>query len=339
MVRSWLVIVGATALALAACQLGPTATSPSPAVVASAVVEAPPAQGELEAIRFRTDFGLPADLAFVRAVAANPEATLEFGVPLLPAEVAELRARGANADAVRAIVLLEAEQHPEDFCGVYLDNQNGGAFTSMWRAGLAVHSAAILFKVGPAARVAFVGCTFSEAELNRVMDLLNGADREWMADIPALATGWGTNTSSNRIEMEISSAVSGAADAVRQHYEQLFGLPLGLLVVTSDGTGAELVPRGTINVFVTRPNGKPLGPNDLSLDWISEVAGLRCGNGSGYGAPRDDRPVELPCQAGEWTIQVALHVGDVYGEGQVTVRAGKTVDLHITLTRNPPLPE
>jgi hypothetical protein len=331
-----LVSVVAIALAVAACQLGPTAPSPSPTVVASPFVEVPPTQDELEAIAFRTDFGLPAELAFVRAVAANPDATLEFGVPLLPAEVAELVARGANSEAVQGIVLLEAEQHPEDYCGSYVDNQNGGALTSMWRANLAVHSAAILFKVGPAAHVAFVGCTYSETELNRVTDLLNDADRAWMAEIPALATGWGPNTSTNRIEMEISSAIPGAADVVRVHFEQLFGLPRGMLVVTSDGTGAALVPRGTINVFVTKPNGKPLGPNDLYLDWTSKVAGLSCGEGAGYLAPRDDRPVQLPCQAGRWTIRVASGIGDVYGEGHVTVRAAKTVDLHITLTRNPP---
>src|SRR4051794_14632458 len=57
------------------------------------------------AIQFRKTFGLRADTGYVQAVAADPRAdVIRFGVPLLPAEIAELDRRARNSDAVVLIV-------------------------------------------------------------------------------------------------------------------------------------------------------------------------------------------------------------------------------------------
>ena len=44
-----------------------------------------------EAIAFREQMGLRADLGWVQAVAANPDATEDWGVPLLPFEIGRAR--------------------------------------------------------------------------------------------------------------------------------------------------------------------------------------------------------------------------------------------------------
>jgi hypothetical protein len=53
-----------------------------------------------DAIRFRTEFGLRGDLAYVAQVARDPAATSDFGVPLLPAEVADLLRRQVSGTEV-----------------------------------------------------------------------------------------------------------------------------------------------------------------------------------------------------------------------------------------------
>ena len=318
------------------CQPGPT-SPPATGAPAETATVAPPTEAEAEAIRFRTTFGLGADLEYVRDVARDPTATsTDFAVPLLPAEVQELRERSANADAVREIVAAEADAHPEDYCGRYIDNENGGAFTSMWRANIAIHAAAIHFRAGPFAHLAFVGCTFSETELTELTERLLGLqDAEWVAKIPAVVTGWGPNISENRVEIDVSSAVPDAPQRIRTRLDAEMNLPPGILVVLSDGSGVQLVEWGTVRITVTRPDGSDVGPNDLGLSWTPEVDGLTCGGEVGFGVPANGEATDLPCQEGRWTIQVR-DVGELFGEGRVVVHRDTVVELTITLTKNPP---
>lgn len=60
----------------------------------------------LRAVAFREEFGLRADRAYVESVSQDPKAQLDFGVPLLPAEVSELEARSVAASIV--VPMLEA---------------------------------------------------------------------------------------------------------------------------------------------------------------------------------------------------------------------------------------
>ena len=315
-----------------------------PSVTIAATAEmAPPTQDELRAIEFRTANSLPADLEHVRAVAADPAAGMEFGVPLLPAEFNELMSRSANAEDIIAIVQAEAATAPSDYCGIYLDNANRGAVTSLWKANRLSHELAIRTRVRPDGLIAFRDCRFSETEQQAAMEAVRSLDDGWVREIPAAVRGYGFDTITNVLQMDISSAVPDAADLVRQGYEQRLGLPPGMLVVSSDGTGAALRPRGTLHIFVVRPNGKPVGPNGLGLSWESkDLPGLQCGVGDmGYGVPSDGSPAELPCQQGRWQIEVWQRgIEDVIGRGTAQVQGGKTAELTIVLTREPnPNPE
>jgi hypothetical protein len=297
----------------------------------------PPTQDELAAIKFRTENSLQSDLDHVRAVALDPSAGKEFGVPLLPAEFEELMSRSANVDDIIPIIQAEAATAPNDYCGVFIDNANEGALTSGWKNNLLIHELAIRSRIQPAARLAFISCRYSKVEVDRVCDALSQADHDWMEVIPAQIQGYGCGNMHFRVEMNISSNAPDAPARVLQHYTDLLNLPPDILFVESDGSGTSLVPWGSVRVFVTRPNGKPVGDSTLSLSWESDRAGLACGiMDMGFGVPNDGKPAELPCQEGRWTIKIVESLDDVYGEGTVVVRAGKPTDLHITLDREPP---
>jgi hypothetical protein len=302
---------------------------------------ASPTAAELDAMRFRSDFGLRSDLEFVRQVALDPQASSrEFAVPLLPTEVSELFAREANAETALAIVAAEASAHPEDYCGRYVDNADGGAVTTLWRANLETHERAIRSKLSPLARLAFLSCRFSQRELDALMERLNADDRSWMAAIPAKATSWGRNDTEDLIELHISSTTPDAAAVVLNHYVTVLGLPEGILRVESDGNGAALRPWGFVRVTVIGPNGRVVGPNSLGLDWQGDLPTLYCGVGDkGYGISWDGTPSELPCQAGRWTIYVGTAGREsAVGHGEVTVIGGKTATLTIRVSSVPSAP-
>jgi len=310
-------------------------TAPSIGPVAS------PTSAELEAMRFRSDFGLRSDLEFVRQVALDPLASSrEFAVPLLPAEVTELFAREANAQAALAIVTAEASAHPEDYCGRYVDNADGGAVTTLWRANLEAHETAIRSKLSPLAKLAFLPCQFSQRELDSLMDRLNSGDPSWMATIPAKAMSWGRSETEDLVELNISSVVPNADTIVLAHHVDVLGLPEGILRVTSDGNGAGLRPWGFVRITVIGPDGKFVGPNSLGLDWTGDLPNLYCGVGDkGYGISWDGTPTELPCQAGRWTIYVGTAGREsAVGHGEVTVIGGKTATLTIRVSSVPSPP-
>jgi hypothetical protein len=334
-----LIAMVAAGLVVGACQPAPASRAPVAPSPSEAAADMPATDAEQQQMRVRTDFGLPADLAHVRAVAADPTALEYLSILMLPSEVAEMQARASNIDAVRAVIQAEADGSPGDFCGFYIDNANRGAVTSMWKANLAVHAANIRSKVRPTARLAFQDCRFSEQELDRVCELLNADDKTWMADIPATWIGWGCGSSDNFVAMEISSAVPDAAERVLRHYTDAFGLPAGILVVRSDGTGARLKPWGTVLVTVLGLDGRPVGPNSLNLDWSSDFVGLQCGGGDvGYGVSWDDQPTELPCQEGTWKIEVVATAADttIYGSSIVQVRGNAVTKVTFRLKEAPP---
>ena len=68
---------------------------------------------------FRAKFGLNSTERFVRGVATDPTASLEFGVPLLPAEVADLTRRAQVASSIGPVT--EALEKDPAFAGLYTD--------------------------------------------------------------------------------------------------------------------------------------------------------------------------------------------------------------------------
>jgi hypothetical protein len=341
--KSWIVLIGVVAVALSGCSVaGPIASgepiegsavaakpSPSTAVALDRCPTAAPSpvpEASLpadldaetrEAVRFRTKDGLRRDLAWIREVAADPTAVTDFGVPLLPAETAALFARNELPDPVRAV--LGAYGHTEEFGGLYIDHAQGGVVVLLWTTDPAIHEAAIRPELPACHPVQFRQVRWSERELRGWSDRI-GADLDWLAEIPAALQGVGADIQANVVDVSVSSANPRAAELIVDHYDA----PAGMLRVESDGTGAALLPSGTVVGRVLLADGTPPGPNDLMLDAGSpnDPPGW-CGGGDiGYGVVEDGR-IEFPCKAGRRTILVK----DWTADGKHAVIASLVVDV------------
>jgi hypothetical protein len=277
----------------------------------------------------------------VRFVAGSPLASgLDFGVPLLPAEVTELNARAANAEAIAGVIQRYAAAHADEFAGVYIDQEGGGgAVTTLWTGHLEEHAAAIRSAVRPNARIAFRMATFTHRDLRALQDRI-GADWDWMRTLGIAPMGAGIDVIANRLEVDVSSANPGAAEIVMAHY----GDAAAMMTVISDGTGAALIPRGTVKGRVLDSLGKPPGDllaGQLILQWTSDGPG-DCGGGDvGFGLAGDGS-FELPCQAGGHTIIVQIGVPNAdwktLGSGHVIAAGNATVSVLIKLPGAWPAP-
>jgi hypothetical protein len=282
------------------------------------------------AIRFRRDNGLPADVAYVLAMACVPDANVDFGVPLSPAEIAEFQRRGQTVDAILPAVQAYADSHGDEFGGLYIDSTRGGVLTVLWTGRVQEHLAALRALVHPDAPIAVRQVRWTERELTRLQARIAG-DWDWFRAIPAAPRGVGVDTIGNVVEVSISSANPAASDMIVAHY----GMPPGMIVVDSDGTGAALLPWGTVKGLVVTKNGKPPGPNNLMVQQAVGGVPGECGGGDvGFGVLEDGH-FQYPCQVGVRVIEI-VQLSDpppdrVLGSGRVTVKANVDAVLRIVI--------
>jgi hypothetical protein len=299
----------------------------SPPAVPSADSATAAATPELDsataaAVQFRTSSGLRADLDYIRAVAVDRTASTEFGVPLLPAEVAEIQRRGVNADRVVPIVNRYGADHPEAFGGLWIDQQHGGIVTVVFTRDVELHTRALMAHLGGAGIVAVRTARYSEAELRQLQDRIV-ADSAWFKSIPAQLRGVGFDPTLNAVKIEVSTANPLITDLIVAR----FGIPRDAIVVDSDGTGVALEPWGRIKGKVVG-----IGPDvlaELTLQYESDRIGAECGMGDvGIGIALDGT-FQLPCQGGQWTIRAGRGIDDIVAEGVVDVSPGG--DATVTL--------
>lgn len=100
---------------------------------------------------------------------------------------------------------------------------------------------------------------WSEQELRGWQDRIS-ADVDWMSEIPARIESVGVRIEWNVVTVGVSSAASDAAERILAHHDA----PAGMIRVTSDGTGAAMLPYGTVVGRVLLADGRPPGPNDLT---------------------------------------------------------------------------
>jgi hypothetical protein len=309
----------------AACGQSP-ATPPPP----DATPQETPEHAIAVAMQWRADNGLRADRAYVEAVARDPTAAKSpFGIPMLPAELAAFGARGRDTELV--ISIIDGYRGSDDeYGGVYVDQARGVVVASFTR-NVPQHEAVIRAKLSPTAKVEFRLVKFSYRELRELQDRV-ARDTDWLAAVPAKLESLGVHPEDDALVFEVSSANPNAPALIAAHYR------LGdALRVTSDGTGAALIPRGMVRGRVVAADGRPVHDLDAMLGDRSDIPG-GCGGGDiGYGVSPDGE-FEYPCQAGKRTILVIEAGGNVdpppvLGEGTVVVVAGKTVELEIRLKR------
>jgi hypothetical protein len=306
----------ALAWLLAGCAGPPATSSPSPSVTATPELDLATAA----AVQFRTSFGLRADLEFIRAVAKNPAASNEFGVPLLPAEVAEINRRGANADRVGPIVRAYAAEHPAAFGGMWIDQEHGGLVTVAFTEDADLHGRELATRLAGVGVVAIRSARYSERELRALQDRVVAEDA-WFKTIPAQLRGVGLDVTKNAVEIDISTANLRITELIVAR----FGIPADAIVVNSDGTGVALEPWGTIRGKIVDVPPKVFP--ELTLQYTSDRAGAECGMGDVGIGPKADGTFELPCQGGHWTIQAGRNIDDIVAEGMVDLPPGGEANM------------
>ncbi len=291
----------------------PTATAPSPTEIANAR-------------RFRQDFGLRADDAWLIAVATDPDADrLTYGVPLTASEVAELGRRTMALEALKPVVIGYASTQP-DYAGSYVDNVRGGVLVVQFSGRLDLHRSAIFANVRPGARLEVRQVRWSVADLEQFSSRLVGGEA-WFRTIPAYLAGYGPNIMANRVEVEISSADPSAPAKIKAHY----GWTDEVVIVTSDGTGVLLLPKGTLRITALDAQGRP-------------VAGLACVAISDLAGAQEPRPVPMPTTGRDGVCEfevaatgyaIQLERGEappvIVGTGSAVVTKGTTSRVTIRL--------
>jgi hypothetical protein len=219
------------------------------------------------AVEFRILYGLRHDAPYLRSVAENPASAAgqrEFGVPLLPAEVMELKARARNTVQVFSTVETYGERHPEDWAGLYVDNGGSGAVVAQFSGRVADHRSAILALVGPLARVEVVPVRWSTATLSRAADEIR-AQRQWFQTIDASLVWAEVNERDNRVDVSLSST---NPEAVARTVERFRGD--GWLRAVSDGIGEWTAGTGQLVVTLTDPLGRTLAGTD-DEQWLCRL--------------------------------------------------------------------
>jgi hypothetical protein len=190
----WNLVVALLALALTGCAgepvSSPTATprtTVAPATTQEPTEEPFGSRDDDDARAFRERFGLRADLTWIAAVAADPAGEpgmLEFGVPLLPFEVADLRGRVASSHLATPIIGAYAVSVPDDWYGSYIDQQRGGLIVIQVYRGVERHRAA-LARMLPARVLWEVRLVDDHIlEMEALAEVIQD-EREWFATIGA----------------------------------------------------------------------------------------------------------------------------------------------------------
>jgi hypothetical protein len=327
-----LIVLLAFALSTAGCDSTATSAPPTAAPSSSERVSAPTPARVLTAtvladsIRFRTDVGLRADEAWIREVAGRATTDwITYAVPLTPEEVSELGQRAADMDALKPIVIPYGLAHPDEWAGAWIDNDRG-LMVIQFSGHIEDHRRALMALLSPKARVEFRLVRWSEQYLKTQAERVRGTD-SWFATIPARLTGWGTDTSDNKVILEVSSPVKDVQDQVLAH----FGWSMDVAEVESDGTGVWLLPHGALDLTIRDRNGAP-------------VAGVECIPNGDLGTPDLNPPrtdsrgrcsFEALPATGYWIEIGRRKAGggyDVLGYGRVVVVANSTTAATVVVS-------
>jgi hypothetical protein len=294
-------------------------TSPSGATLAPSVEPPVPREEIAEASRFRNDYGLRADEAWIVAVRAHPLASSrEFGVPLLPHEIAELEQRARNAEAVAPVVREYGREHADAFGGLYIDQQQSGGVVGLFTADLAAHEAAIRAQLHPAGRFATRQVRFTEVALEALNERVL-ADLDWFDAAGMSFRYMEIDIPDNSVSLGIWSEDPTAADRVRARFQAG-----DMMEIWWDQDALVLLPRGALRGRVIDQDGNPVA--DLEIEAIGDIGDAEPDWGVGYGTNEDGR-FEIPRLAAMgWEIRA---VDAQPGEGRRVV--GST---HVVMTGN-----
>jgi hypothetical protein len=268
-------VTAAIILALYATGCEATPTEPE------AIPETPTAVLELpdevaNAIRLRAAWGLRADEAWVRRLAADPSAVANakaWEIPVTNAERAELDARKHSSDAVRGVILRYGQDQLE-WAGMFIDQEAGGVVVALFTDRVPEHTRELKKRLAPWLRWDVREARWTEGQLAMFSQQV-AADEPWYRSIDAWFDGTGVDISGNAVLLRISSANRAAVRLVHEH----FGNPAWLRV-ESDGIGRWVGARGILVVTAARTDGRPavnlacVPTPDVPSAWIQGDVGF-----------------------------------------------------------------
>jgi hypothetical protein len=220
-----------------------------------------------KASEFRRLYGLRDDEDWVKAVAADPASApgeAEFGVPLTPAEVADLRDRAKNRDAVLETIRQYGARHQRDWAGVFVDEAGGGTVVAQFKTNVDDHEKEIRRLVGPIARLEVRQVRWSLSELRTFHEHVL-ADVGWLPSVDAHYVRSDVYDLFNHVELWISSRNPDAPAAILEH----FGGSQWLRVY-SDGRGPWDGPRGAFRIRLRDQAGRPVTAEDVTCHIVSD---------------------------------------------------------------------
>lgn len=173
-----------------------------------------------DAMRFRKEFGLDDSLDHVMRVQRDPSAVMDYGVPLLPSEVAMIESRSTLAEQVMPTIEAYGAARPREFAGAYLDQEREGVVVTLWTDSLDEHVGGLwaeLWDAGVAAPIRFELAEHTVVELEELQSQITADIDDWRAagiDLTAVLL----DTENNELEVGIAPGQEGAADRLLQEY-------------------------------------------------------------------------------------------------------------------------
>lgn len=251
----------------------------------------------VEAVRFREGVGLRSDRSWIEMVQRNPLASSsQFGVPLMPMEIAELDRRARNVDEVAPVVQDYAQDHGATFAGLYVDHQVDGSVVALFVGDVADHEAALRARLHPTARLRLRQVQYSLAELEELSSRLASAD-DWFATAMIELRSSAIDIPTNTLNVLIFSLDPQADNRLRSR----FGAP-DMMTVDWDEDELARLPRGSLEGRVVNVSGLPLPP--LEIEAVGDISHAEPDEGFAYGV-REDGSFEIPKLAAMgWVVRV-----------------------------------
>lgn len=301
----------------------PSRPTPPPGTLAPAVLE--------ESVRFRTTFGLRADEEWVRTVAADPtsaEGESTFGVPLLPTEVTELLDRVARSADVAAIVEQYGATVPDDWAGMYIDQQAGGTIVARFKANVADHERALRALLPVGSKIDVQRAAWTERELRAFMAQVE-AERDWFTTIGTSLMTVEIAAFDNVVDVRFDGHDPGTAQTIEAH----FGDPTWLRAVWN-GPGDWTGHRGDLLVMTVDSAGRPVP--DVSVFFEPQDIRVPGDGDLGWATGSDGRLLRANLPAVTYRVRAVEKIDEVLvtlGEVRVAVPPGGRTAVRLLVTR------
>lgn len=227
------------------------------AATASSSLSAPPVSlAESHEISLRAQLGLQRDLAYVRNIdAAASSSRTDLGIPLTPAEQADMAGRGRLGNAITAIDKTFKTADPT-YVGAWLDQASGGILNVLYTAKPGAEAAArlqALLPPGGSARVAVVPNSLAT-----------------LTAVQAKVTDEMVRDQQNSDQTIVASAVDLSTNSIA----------ITLLESSPSGEEAALLARyGPTLTFIRGEQAVPAGVRDIRSGRVYGGEWIRGGNG------------------------------------------------------------